>query len=457
MKWGQSMRQSVSAIFCYKDQIFSIIRQNHLSVFPGYLAFPGGKVDKADHVAPHPLNNEFDAPLMNALVREMREELFIDLPELASQNKIAKISYLGVAVTPEFNPYRFENFYFKIDLTELLDIKAGPEEARESGWSKCCDLLTRYQNCEVLAVPPMVEIVSTLGADPRFEGIIDLKLKCELEHEVPMIESLYGVKQFLPLSHTFPPANRTNCFLMGDTESTPTLIDPSPRDENEYQKLKTSLRHYRVDQLMITHHHPDHHEFAPRLASELKCPILLSRDTHSRILERHGDNYFNACELLYIAEGEILCQSRGQDILIYEVPGHDEGQLALAPRDLHWFLVGDLIQTVGTVVIGHPEGDMSKYFSSLKRVIELAPRFIIPSHGIAIGGTDKLEMTLAHRRLREQQILDLYLKGSEVGDIMDIVYEGLEVGLQKYALKTIDAHLRKLAHEGKCDYSSSSN
>ncbi len=455
------MRQSVSAIFCFEDQIFSIIRQNHLSVFPGYVAFPGGKVDRADREGAEliagQLGVNYPAHLMKALVREMREELSIDLIALAQAGKIKKISYLGLAVTPEFNPYRFENYYYKIELSEKSPLQAATDEAASSCWSKCAELLRQYRNCELLAVPPMVKILTVLGENARFEGEIDLDLKYGPTLEVPMIESIYGVKQFLPLSHTFPPANRTNCFLIGDESSQTLLIDPSPKDSKELKKLQYSLRPYRVDRILITHHHPDHHEQVALLAKELGVDLCMSQDTKDRIRAKYGGDYFGDLKIHILKEGDVVTQSRGQDVIVFEVPGHDEGQIALAPRDLHWFLAGDLIQTVGTVVIGHPEGDMKKYFETLKRVIALKPRFIIPSHGISIGGTHKLEMTLKHREFREEQILELALAGASNEEILNKVYEGLEPALSKYALKTIDAHLRKLALEGKCSYPNALN
>jgi 8-oxo-dGTP pyrophosphatase MutT (NUDIX family) len=37
--------ESVSAIFIHEQQIFAVQRQPYLLAFPGYHAFPGGKID----------------------------------------------------------------------------------------------------------------------------------------------------------------------------------------------------------------------------------------------------------------------------------------------------------------------------------------------------------------------------------------------------------------------------
>ena len=92
---------------------------------------------------------------------------------------------------------------------------------------------------------------------------------------------------------------------------------------------------------------------------------------------------------------------------LIHTPGHDEGQMSIYPADLSWMIVSDLIQTVGTVVIGAPEGDMGKYFDSLNKVIQMNPKVVLPSHGIGIGGVDKIKITLDHRKMREKQVIKL--------------------------------------------------
>ena len=60
------MRESVQIILVQNEQIFFIKRQDYLKDFPGYYAFPGGKV-------------EGDESRPQALKREIKEELGIDI------------------------------------------------------------------------------------------------------------------------------------------------------------------------------------------------------------------------------------------------------------------------------------------------------------------------------------------------------------------------------------------
>jgi ribonuclease/clavin/mitogillin len=442
------VRESVSAVFKSLDgKIFTIDRQNYLSVFPGYTSFPGGKVDKKDGDLAEKGNCPF--PEINpihwvALKREIKEELNFCLDE--HQDLVETCYLFGTAVTPEFNPYRFKAHFFIIQLKEAFPFDVDKGEAKASCWEDPKSLLQRYQKGEILAVPPVVAMVEKLASDILPEGEQNLTLPHIEGREVPMIESIYGVKQFLPLSNTFPPANRTNCFIIGD-EPLRLLVDPSPKNDEEKEKLKRSIDKVGFDAFFISHHHPDHHEFLPDLHKDYQKPVYMSETTHQFISNKWGEDYLKPMDIKFLKEGDVLGTTLGKKLYVYEVPGHDEGQLALAPEDLSWFFVGDLIQTIGTVVIGDVEGDMAKYFDSLEKVIKLNPRFIIPSHGISLGGTEKLKMTLKHRKHREEQIKELMDQGKTEEEILAVVYEGLDERLVRYALKTIRAHQKKIISE----------
>lgn len=438
---------AVSVVLTYQNQVFAIQRQYFLKSFPGYWAFPGGKVE-ATEATPlqNPLTTSLDRKLWAAVVRETQEELAINLEDAIASHKVSDVCYLGLAVTPEFNPYRFATHFFKIELNEKPTFVVDRGEALVAEWMTCQELLVRFESGEMLAVPPVVKVIAALAADIKLKHIGDLNIAYEPQTEVPMIESIKGVRQYLPLSHTLPPANRTNCFLIGDSGSPQILVDPSPQDMSEMAKLIHALRQQKVDKIMLTHHHPDHHEFAPELARHWGVPIILSADSHQR-LTRIRPDYFTDIKIEEIAEGLKLTQWLGHAVEVIAVPGHDEGQLALMPVNRAWFLAGDLFQGVGTVVIGDDEGDMAKYFQTLEKVIALAPRVVFPSHGIGLGSTLILEKTLEHRRLRETQVLDLTQAGKSEDEILQTLYSDIQPELLKYARKNIQSHLKKLRLE----------
>lgn len=440
------MKESVSALFVTHEQVYFIKRQDYLPVFPGYYATPGGKVDKTD---PDTVIEQIKLPegvsyqVLHAMIREVKEELGFDVLKGIQNKTVLGVDYIGIAITPEFNPYRFKNYYFKITLSAPIDFVVDVNEVEFGEWNTPANLLKKYQEGHVLAVPPAVVLLKTFANKLDHNTPIDMTLPHDPLTEVPMIESLCGVRQFLPLSNTFPPANRTNSFIIGDVGCDQFLIDPSPKDESELLKFYRSIDKIGFNKIMLTHHHPDHYEFSNVIAKKYNVPMYMSEYTFKAI----GEKYFEGIEVNFLKEGDILTKSLGRDVLVFEVPGHDEGQLAIAPRSMEWFLAGDLIQTIGTVAILPPEGNMKKYFKTLKRVIELRPKNIIPSHGIIVGGTFKIEETLKHRQMREDQVKAMLLKNATMDEMIAEIYPGLEERLVKYAKRTLDAHIEKIKED----------
>lgn len=435
---------AVSIVMTCGEEIFAIQRQNYLKAFPGYWAPPGGKVEKDDEnfFLDHELTRGLDPRLFGAAVREGQEELGIDLREEIRSGRIERVDFLGLAVTPDFNPYRFATNFFRFHFREKVDFTVDTNEARLFHWIDCRKLLAEYEAGKILAVPPVIRLIECLGKNPDLRSIPDLAFEYDKSKHVPYIENLKGIVQIMPLSHTLPPAARTNAFLIGGI-----LLDPSPKSDEEYERFKNTLSSFTFNQVLITHHHPDHHERGMKLAAEFDVPVLLSQDTFDR-LSRKIPGYFDEVKTKIVKEGDVVTKWLGHDVLVYEVPGHDRGQIALASRDMSWFIAGDLFQGVGTVVIGDEEGDMAEYFQTLEKVIALSPKVIFPSHGIGLGGVNVLQNTLDHRRTRENQILVMSQEGKSIDEMLAIIYEGVDQRLWPYARKNIEKHLLKLKQDG---------
>lgn len=442
---------SVAAVFCQGGELFSVRRQSYLDAFPGYDSFPGGKVDRGDGTKPRALSELPDHPLaeVNALVREVEEELQFSLPEGVASGSVTSVSYLATALAPALMPVRFRLHFFRIDLTERPSFVPDTGEFSETTWATPEALLERFAQGDSLMVPPMRWVLQALVQAPGATHLGDLSPIYDEERFVPKLEPLKGIQQLAVPSKTLPPADRTNAFLIGDADAPGLLIDPSPQSHAVLERLIQTLDGTPVSALFLTHHHPDHHQLAPELARHLQVPIHLSADTQARILEKHGADYFAGIPLVLRQEGDVVTRWMGEAVRVYAVPGHDAGQLALAPESLRWFLVGDLIQGVGTVVIQEPEGNMAAYFQTLKRVIALDPAVILPSHGLLMRSTFRLQATLQHRQEREAQILALHQAGHAEQAILQEVYQGLDERLLPLARRNIDSHLKKLQEEGR--------
>jgi len=443
--------EAVTAVLNAGGEIYLVRRQPALAAFPGYHAFPGGKVDADDEAqAPGPLRRHGIAPrLLGALTRELREELGFDL---ATTDALRDVVQIGRALTPPIAPLRYDTHFYRIDLDARPPLAPDGDEIVEGGWAPASVWLRRYREGRLLLAPPTLMALRDLAEDPhasrlpRLEAFADGRADA-IPEGILEVEPLHGLRQCLVRSNTLPPAMHTNCFLLGDEGSPRLLVDPSPADEAEYTRLARQLAG-RFDAIFLTHHHSDHHECADRLARETGVPILCSAVTRRRIAAR-WPRFFDDLEVRTIADGEAVSRWLGRTVRALAVPGHDDGQLALLTEDRAWCIVGDLIQGIGTVVIAAPEGDMRAYFETLEKVIALDPAVILPSHGPALGGTHYLRAALEHRRRRERQILDLHRRGADEDRILAEVYAGTPPPLLPFARLNIQSHLAKLRAENR--------
>lgn len=444
------MLEAVTAVCIYQDEIFIIRRQPHLRVFPGFHAFPGGKVDKedAEFDFEHPLLPvEVQSSELGALFRELQEELNWDMAKALGQGHISSITKFGTAVTPSVYPVRFNTHYFRIDLTERIQFEVDVGEIAWSEWMHRHALRSLYKEGNAVMVLPTRYTVFTLADNIAAQEINPFTLVYEPTKELPYLEMISDIGLIPVPSNTLPPATSTNAIHFGDRDSGRFLVDPSPKDEETCERLLATLLQHPVDKILISHHHPDHHEFAPVIARKLKLPVFCTEQTLENIHSKFGQDYFSGVEINFIEEGDCVTRWLGKDVLVHELTGHDNGMVGLAPEDMSWLFVADLVEPGTTVVIPEDVGDMQDYFHSLERVLEKAPKAIIPSHGLPMGGTNLIKQTLKHRKLREAQIRTLLLDGEDEDDMVHLLYDEIHPKLIPLARQNIRQHIVKIKRE----------
>jgi endoribonuclease LACTB2 len=436
---------AVTAVLVHGGDIFLARRQLRLAAFPGYHAFPGGKVDRGDGNEPLPQTvfAGHEPRLIRGLSRELDEELGYDL--IANAGQVLALRQIGTALTPPAASVRFNTHFYRIDLNTRPQFTLCEPEIESAGWAPATQWLEQYHRGELLLAPPTWAVVTALGNDPAatdagFTNFGDPSL-------LRPFEAMYGVRQYFVRSNTIPPAMHTNCFLLGDMDAHRVLVDPSPNSREELERLLQATESLGFQEVFLTHHHPDHRQYADEVARRRGVPIGMSADTLQRI-RKLQPQFAADLQVKVYGDGDAVTRWLGHTVRTLAVPGHDEGQLALMPDNKAWCIVGDLIQGIGTVVIAPPEGDMRKYFATLRKVIALQPRAIYPSHGLALGGVHYLEQALHHREMREQQIKTLFDAGRSMDEILAEVYRGVDAHLLPLARINIESHLTKLRQDG---------
>ena len=439
-----NVRDAVTAVLLCNGELLMVQRQPQLPSFSGYWAFPGGKIETADAEGGTALICPDAEPrVLVGMVREVQEELGIDLDALAAAGQISAVRVLGEATTPPISAARFRTRFLRIDLSSKPAMALDTREHSEALWATPAEWLARFRSGKLLMAPPTFDTVTALAADPTSATPLDLQNDGP-DDECRIIEPLQGLRLIPVRSNTLPPATHTNAFLIGDSYK--VLVDPSPADRHELARLLRLIDRVGCDEVLLTHHHPDHRQFANEIAARYDVPLALS-DTTRRFVQAEVPGYFGDLLLRTYVEGDVVTRWLGQPVRVVPVPGHDAGQIALMPDNKAWFIVGDLIQGIGTVVIAKPEGHMGTYFKTLQKVIDLDPAVIVPSHGMAMGTTYRLQETLKHRQLREASVLQLHCEGKSPDEMLPLLYKGVDARLWPFARMNIDSHMDKLREE----------
>lgn len=442
------IHDAAAGVILHEGRVLLARRHEQLKAFPGYWAFPGGKVGPEDR------RDDEDAALalQRALVREVREEIGVDIAGMLADHQVSDIAELGSATTPHFAPHRFATRFYCIRLRVEPALALQADEITDTDWRTPEEWLNQWRRGRLLCAPPTLAVLEALASDPDQPPAPDFRERFGSDGATAWYEPVAGLRILAVHSKTIPPALHTNCFYIVDGDSGGILVDPSPADDDAFDRLHATVAPWPLDAVMLTHHHPDHNERANRLARERDVPLLCSADTRARVAAREGADWFDGITVRELAEGDTIGRWMTEPVRVIAVPGHDAGQLAPLPDSRAWCVVSDLIQGIGTVVVGGDEGDMAAYFRSLERVIDLDPAVIVPSHGMAMGGTWKLAQTLAHRRERESQVLALHAGGADVDAMLETIYGAdTPAFLMPLARLNINAHLDKLRDEGRLE------
>jgi glyoxylase-like metal-dependent hydrolase (beta-lactamase superfamily II) len=232
----------------------------------------------------------------------------------------------------------------------------------------------------------------------------------------------------------------TNTYLVGATDSGEIMVvDPGPDHPDHRAAIDAAVRERgaAVAAVILTHHHVDHAEAAgwaqlwdaPLWAF---APPLVPGNARA------------------LTDGATI-RAGGTTIEALHTPGHASDHLCLRVRDSGAVLTGDHVLGRGTSVVAWPDGDMTAYVASLRRLATVPATVLYPGHGPVLHDPGRaIADYLAHRELREGQVLAALAAGDRTpGEIVARVYADVDAALHPAAERSVRAHLDKLQGEGR--------
>ena len=218
----------------------------------------------------------------------------------------------------------------------------------------------------------------------------------------------------------------TNTWIYGRDPA--WLIDPGPALPAHLDAISEELdERGGLGAVLLSHDHPDHAEAVPEIILRFSpVPLAAARGTVSAQL-KDGDHY--------------------GPFSVLATPGHAPDHLTYLTEDGIAF-TGDAVLGQGSVFVA---GQLSEYLAALGRLRDLAPSVIAPGHGPVVADPKaKLSEYIDHRLAREGALVTALAEGKRtIHDLLDAAWPDTPAVLRPAAAVTLEAHLEKLAQEGR--------
>jgi endoribonuclease LACTB2 len=266
---------------------------------------------------------------------------------------------------------------------------------------------------------------------------------------VPLQEN---VASFATLTPTLPPATHTQSYALGGREV--LLVEPAtPYDDERAEWLAWARglesQGRAIVGIVLTHHHPDHAGGAAFFSQELGVPLWAHAITETLLpgvpIARRLD------------EGDVILLDGPEPmhLSVLHTPGHAAGHVCLHAESDGVLICGDMMASVGTILIHPEEGDMQRYLQELGRLERLGARVALPAHGDPVREPDvRFRAYIAHRLMREGLVLAALAKltgGGTLDELLPIAYADTNPAIFPIARWSLEAHLIKLLREHRVE------
>jgi glyoxylase-like metal-dependent hydrolase (beta-lactamase superfamily II) len=206
----------------------------------------------------------------------------------------------------------------------------------------------------------------------------------------------------------------TGTYILG--EGNVAVIDPGPDLPEHVEALRRTLEGETITHVLVTHCHLDHSPACRALREFTDAPTYAfgphgagrrgaAADAGEEVkVEEGADLAFTPDHA--VRHGEVL-EGDGWSVECVHTPGHTSNHTCFQLREEKTLFTGDHVMAWSTSVISPPDGDMHAYLDSLELLLERDDTRYWPTHGPSVEDPQgHVRAFIAHRREREQQILD---------------------------------------------------
>lgn len=246
----------------------------------------------------------------------------------------------------------------------------------------------------------------------------------------------------------------TNSYLIGRAEV--AVLDPGPADAAHMDRLVAAAGDGRIAAILVSHTHMDHSPGARLLKAMTGAPIIgcgphrAARPLNSgerNPLDASADGAHHPDREM--TDGDTLTID-GLSLTAVETPGHTANHLAFALDEGSILFSADHVMAWSTSIVAPPDGAMSAYMASLTKLAGRDDARYLPGHGGPVEDPATYVAGLAaHRRAREQAILDRLAAGAQtIPEMVATIYADVDPALHGAAALSVLAQVEWLVERG---------
>lgn len=467
-------------------EVLLVERSPELKFFGGYMAFPGGVLERQDGLipvqnVPEDADEDFTGFVASA-ARELFEETGVWLGRGRRRVEAAVLeryrrsmlaggmSFSDVLretghtidardfeplcriTTPPFVPVRYDTWFLRCSLPEGARVEILPGELVGGGFVQPGEAIEHWRQGELLIAAPVIIMLEEMS---RGDGFVGRIRELTASYDRGKLHRVYFTPGVLlaPLeTPTQPPATHTNTYIVG--HETLLVVDPAPYDPSEQEKLWELLDEMlgegrRLEGVVLTHAHPDHVGAAVECRRRYRVPVYAHRDAARSNPRVEIDLHLEHEQVIDL--GVSPDGAAGWSLRAHYTPGHAPGHLAFQESRYKALLLGDLISTLSSILIDPSDGHLRTYLDSLQSMEALAEGTVYPSHGApARDGRKAIRSQLRHRRQREEQVLRALTREPQtVKELVSRIYTDVDRSMHGLAERSLISGLCKLEEEGK--------
>lgn len=245
----------------------------------------------------------------------------------------------------------------------------------------------------------------------------------------------------------------TNTYIVGKGKV--AIVDPGPVSDVHAAAIMAAVAGETVTHIIATHTHNDHSPGIPAIKAATGAPtygfgphgVGARRDWPFDSPEGGDRGFIPDHE---VADGGLI-EGDGWTLEAIHTPGHISNHLCLSLKQDNVLLSGDHVMGWSTSIVSPPDGDMTHYMASLRKLLGRPETTYYPGHGGPIADPQTFVAAfISHREAREAQIRACLQDGPKtIPAMVAVMYADVDKGLHRAAGRSVLSHLLAMWERGE--------